>query len=118
MAAKIIVKSRSEAGRWRAGLHFTREGTPLDTDTLTEEQAKAIAADPELHCTLVSEEAAPDELALKRELKATKSAKGKKAWAEATEKARAEAELDEAAWDELADAERVQKIEAHLGKED
>ncbi|MCC5074301.1 hypothetical protein [Xanthomonas campestris] len=46
---KVTVKSRSERGRWRAGLHFTRAGRSLSADNgLTDEQLRAIAEDPEL----------------------------------------------------------------------
>ncbi|MCC8686234.1 hypothetical protein [Xanthomonas campestris] len=46
---KVTVKSKSERGRWRAGLHFTRTGRPLSADDgLTEDQLRAIAEDPEL----------------------------------------------------------------------
>ncbi|MCD0281310.1 hypothetical protein JWH04_20600 [Xanthomonas melonis] len=46
---KVTVKSKTERGRWRAGLHFTRAGRSLSTDdALTDEQLRAIAEDPEL----------------------------------------------------------------------
>ncbi|WDM68894.1 hypothetical protein [Xanthomonas cucurbitae] len=46
---KVTVKSKSERGRWRAGLHFTRAGRSLSADDeLSEEQLRAIAEDPEL----------------------------------------------------------------------
>ncbi|MCP3048330.1 hypothetical protein K6X13_14705 [Xanthomonas euvesicatoria pv. allii] len=46
---KVTVKSRSERGRWRAGIHFTRAGRSLSADSgLTDEQLRAIAEDPEL----------------------------------------------------------------------
>ncbi|MEA9886121.1 hypothetical protein VDG05_17595 [Xanthomonas campestris pv. raphani] len=46
---KVTVKSKTERGRWRAGLHFTRAGRSLSVDDeLTDEQLRAIAEDPEL----------------------------------------------------------------------
>ncbi|WDM66863.1 hypothetical protein [Xanthomonas cucurbitae] len=46
---KVTVKSKTERGRWRAGLHFTRAGRSLSADDrLTDEQLRAIAEDPEL----------------------------------------------------------------------
>lgn len=46
---KVTVKSKSERGRWRAGLYFTREGRDITAeDNLSREQLRAIASDPEL----------------------------------------------------------------------
>lgn len=42
----LIVKSVSEQGRWRAGLHFTREEQTVED--LTDEQVEAISSDPML----------------------------------------------------------------------
>jgi len=46
---KVTVKSKSERGRWRAGMYFTREGRDITAeDNLSREQLRAIASDPEL----------------------------------------------------------------------
>lgn len=42
---KFIVKSMRESFR-RAGITFTREGVPVDTDDLTEDQLQAINDEP------------------------------------------------------------------------
>ncbi|WP_295937029.1 hypothetical protein [uncultured Xanthomonas sp.] len=49
MVNKITIKAKSEQGRWRAGMHFTRAGVTLAVSDLSEGQIAAIAADPELH---------------------------------------------------------------------
>lgn len=46
--ASIVVASKSERGRRRAGLAFTREETVIAVADLTEEQIDALRGDPEL----------------------------------------------------------------------
>lgn len=43
---KIIIKSVSEQGRWRAGRKFTRAGETLDIAGLSQEDLDAIRRDP------------------------------------------------------------------------
>jgi hypothetical protein len=121
MANQIIVKSRHERGRWRAGRHFTRQGETIEVAGLKKGQLDAIKSDPELIVqdveTKAKGEPSADEAAIAREKAATKNAGGKKAWGEAEVKAQAAAGLDAAAWEALAPAERVPQIEAHLGKD-
>ncbi|ENE1253406.1 hypothetical protein ABM187_003629 [Stenotrophomonas maltophilia] len=120
---QIIVKSRQERGRWRAGRHFTRQGETIDVADLKKGQLDAIKSDPELIVQDVEAKAktkvepSADEVAIERQKAATKNAAGKKAWGEAEVKAQAAAGLDAAAWEALPPAERVPQIEAHLGKE-
>ena len=47
-AQKIIVKAKAEGGFYRAGLHFTREGTELDTGKLSKDALEAIRNEPNL----------------------------------------------------------------------
>lgn len=47
----MIVKSKSERGFWRAGIHFTREGVEIDPATLDAGQLAAIRAEPALIIT-------------------------------------------------------------------
>ncbi|WP_414499149.1 hypothetical protein [Stenotrophomonas maltophilia] len=117
---QIIVKSRQERGRWRAGRHFSRQGETIDVADLKKGQLDAIKGDPELIVQEVESKGEPtaDEVAIARQKAATKNAAGKKAWGEAEVKAQAAAGLDAAAWEALAPAERVPQIEAHLGKDD
>lgn len=115
-ADKIVVKSRTDRGRWRAGRHFTREGVTLDAAELEDSVLEALRADPELTIQPALSDKTPDELALAREVKATKSAAGKKTWAQAELAARKVAGLDEAPWTELPPAERIAKIEAQLSE--
>lgn len=79
MATKIIVKAKSERGRWRTGKHFTRLGVTLDTQTLTEEQLKAIKSDPELFVVPVVESEAERAQREAAERAAAERAAGKKA---------------------------------------
>ena len=47
----IIVKARSDHGRWRAGRHFTRTGVELAVADLTAADLDALRRDPELVIT-------------------------------------------------------------------
>ncbi|MGH8039292.1 MAG: hypothetical protein ACREPD_16255 [Stenotrophomonas sp.] len=111
---RIIVKSRQERGRWRAGRHFNRQGEIIAVSDLKKGELDALKDDPELIVLDAKEDLTPDELAIARQKAATKSAAGKKSWGEAETKARAAAGLDDAAWAALAPAERVAQVEAHL----
>lgn len=107
---KVTVKSRSEHGRWRAGLHFTRAGRQLsEDDGLTKEQLRAIAEDPEL---VVLPFVEPDEERMARE--AIEQAAAEKAEADriaANKQAAEKAEADRIAADkqaaEKAEADRI-----------
>lgn len=115
---QIIVKSRQERGRWRAGRHFTRQGETIDVADLKKGQLDAIKGDPELIVQDVDAKGEPtaDEVAIARQKAATKNAASKKAWGEAEGKAQAAAGLDAAAWEALAPAERIALVEAQLGE--
>ncbi|MDH1792893.1 hypothetical protein N5D45_13825 [Stenotrophomonas sp. GD03819] len=114
MAEQILVKARLERGRWRAGMHFTRQGRTVHVDDLDKAQLEAINSDPELIVTELPASDDPNELALARERKATKSGNGKRKWAEAEARARTAAGLAEEAWATQPAADRVGLIEAAL----
>ncbi|MGD9767830.1 MAG: hypothetical protein AB7U62_09310 [Pseudolabrys sp.] len=46
--AALVVTSKSERGRWRAGRGFSRSETTIPVSELTDEQTAALAADTEL----------------------------------------------------------------------
>lgn len=114
MAEQILVKARLERGRWRAGMHFTRQGRIVLVDALKEKQLEAINSDPELIVTELPASDDPNELALARERKATKSGNAKRKWTEAETRARTAAGLAEDAWANQPAADRVGLIEAAL----
>ncbi|KHS06598.1 hypothetical protein RM61_15140 [Xanthomonas phaseoli pv. phaseoli] len=90
---KVTVKSKTERGRWRAGLHFTRAGRSLSVDDeLTDEQLRAIAEDPEL-VVLPYEES--DEERQEREAAASAQAAADKAEAKRIDAARKAAEKED-----------------------
>lgn len=125
---EILVKAKSPRGRWRAGLHFPREGRKItEADGLTVEQLRQIKDDPELIASQVpaaeisaaQARAIADKAnaeALAREKAATKKPADKKAWEEAAAAVQLASELDDAAWAALAPAARVHAIEAELAK--
>ncbi|HDS1579987.1 TPA: hypothetical protein QEL15_002069 [Stenotrophomonas maltophilia] len=114
MAEQILVKARLERGRWRAGMRFTRQGRTVHIDDLSEKQLEAINNDPELIVTELPASDDPNELALARERKATKSGNAKRKWADAEVRARAASGLAEEAWANQSAADRVSLIEAAL----
>lgn len=114
MAEQILVKARLERGRWRAGMHFTRQGRTVHVDDLDKAQLEAINSDPELIVTELPASDDPNELALARERKATKSGNGKRKWADAETRARTASGLAEDAWANQSAADRVGLIEAAL----
>ncbi|MEN9192794.1 hypothetical protein AB3094_14885 [Xanthomonas euvesicatoria] len=90
---KVTVKSKTERGRWRAGLHFTRAGRSLSVDDeLTDEQLRAIAEDPEL-VVLPYEES--DKERKEREAAASAQAAADKAEAKRIDAARKAAEKED-----------------------
>lgn len=46
--AMVVVKAKSDRGRWRASRHFTREETLIPLADLTADQLVALRSDPEL----------------------------------------------------------------------
>ena len=114
MAEQILVKARLERGRWRVGMHFTRQGQTLLVDDLSKKQLDAITSDPELIVTEQMASGDPNELALARERKATKSGNAKRKWEDAEARARTASGLAEDAWTNQPAADRVSLIEAAL----
>lgn len=125
---KIIVKAKSERGFYRAGLHFTREGTELDTGKLSKAALEAIRNEPNLVVVEPTETDAQRKEREKAEAKAAADAANAaaieretaaiaadaKAWDVATKAAQKKGKLDAKAWGRLPAAERVALIEAEL----
>ncbi|HEL4101466.1 TPA: hypothetical protein UM352_000788 [Stenotrophomonas maltophilia] len=114
MAEQILVKARLERGRWRAGMHFTRQGRTVHVDDLDKKRLDAINGDPELIVTELPASGDPNELAVARERKATKSGNAKRKWEDAETRARTASGLTEEAWANQPAADRVGLIEAAL----
>ena len=108
----IIVRAKSQKGRYRAGMHFTRDATVLAVADLTREQLQALRDDPELTVTLPAEtdaQRAKREAALKAaEEQAAADAKAKAAEEQAAADAKAKAAEEQAAADAKAKAAEEQ----------
>ncbi|MCR6661830.1 MAG: hypothetical protein NVV60_01450 [Luteimonas sp.] len=130
---KIIVKAKTDRGFWRAGRHFTREGVELETSKLKKADLEAIENEPNLVVIPQGKPLSEAEVQKAAEAQERKDAEDK-ANAEALDREKAALAADEAAWRaaetkaqatgnfkpkvwaNLADSDRVARIEAELAK--
>ena len=100
----IIVKARSDHGRWRAGRHFTRTGVELAVADLTAADLDALRRDPELVITGDTDTAA-EAAAQAEAAQAAAEAAAQAEAAQAAAEAAAQAEAAQAAAEAAAQAE-------------